>query len=265
MYVTEAYDLQPKYGNFGKDVIETLVQKIMEEEFKGKLVVILAGYSDKMEEFIRNCGNDGFYRRFCKERINFPPWSAEKATNALIKVIETREILINSEAKKVLLEGFQRLTGCPQWSSAGDVYDVIGPKFAFYAGSEICLSNPHLKQMEYSADMIKRVMDELCAERTRLAQTASDELSSSDTSFKHSHMQPTCVNGTTKFDMNILQQHERFATLDVNADADADEMQQLSDQEWELLSQEDQRKEAERIALEERENMEALEKVCFCC
>ncbi len=55
----EAYNLLPSRSNYGKAVLDTLLERITTLEFKGNLIVILAGYADQMDYFLANCGNPG--------------------------------------------------------------------------------------------------------------------------------------------------------------------------------------------------------------
>lgn len=177
LLIDEAYDLTPSSSNFGKDVIETLVQNILKDEFKGKLVVILAGYECEMNDFLLNCGNPGFVSRFCKERILFQSWTAEKAVSALVKKAVKYGIVVDSLGEAALLQGFQHLVGLPFWSSARDVFEVVKPKLDTQAISSLSkklrlLSSPcqvdYPKNMEYSASDIRIVMTALADERRQM-------------------------------------------------------------------------------------------------
>jgi stage V sporulation protein K len=75
LFIDEAYSLAAGRGenDFGREAIETLL-KLMEDE-RDDLIVIVAGYDDKMNEFFES--NPGLRSRFNKF-IRFPDYDAEE-------------------------------------------------------------------------------------------------------------------------------------------------------------------------------------------
>jgi len=74
MFIDEAYSLyRGKDDTFGLEAIDTLVKGI--EDNRDNLIVILAGYSDEMAEFLT--ANSGLKSRF-PNLINFPDYSGEE-------------------------------------------------------------------------------------------------------------------------------------------------------------------------------------------
>ncbi|MCR5719865.1 MAG: AAA family ATPase [Lachnospiraceae bacterium] len=84
LFIDEAYSLyRGKDDTFGLEAIDTLVKGI--EDNRDDLVVILAGYSNEMEEFLT--ANSGLKSRF-PNIINFPDYTAEELyeiTGILVK------------------------------------------------------------------------------------------------------------------------------------------------------------------------------------
>jgi stage V sporulation protein K len=77
LFIDEAYSLAPGNSDqdFGRESIETIL-KLMEDH-RDDLVVIAAGYRDRMEEFLES--NPGLRSRFTRF-IDFPDYSPEELT-----------------------------------------------------------------------------------------------------------------------------------------------------------------------------------------
>ena len=74
LFIDEAYSLIQGGGNdFGKEAIATLLKRM--EDDRDRLVVILAGYSKEMTDFINS--NSGLQSRF-NRYINFPDYNADE-------------------------------------------------------------------------------------------------------------------------------------------------------------------------------------------
>lgn len=76
LFIDEAYMLSsPDRGGFGQEAIDTLVSRL--ENDRHRLVVIVAGYPDRMEKFLN--ANPGLKRRFPRENVfHFPDYSPEQ-------------------------------------------------------------------------------------------------------------------------------------------------------------------------------------------
>ena len=81
LFIDEAYALVEKQGGYGDEAIATLLKRM--EDDRDRLVVIVAGYSKEMEDFINT--NPGLKSRFTRY-INFPDYSADD----LFKIFEKR-------------------------------------------------------------------------------------------------------------------------------------------------------------------------------
>lgn len=271
-HTVEAYDLQPLKGNYGKDVLETLVQNILKDEFRGKLIIIMAGYEDKMVDFLNNCGNIGFVRRFAKERIMFRPWSAEKATTALIKKIKKDEIGITPEAEMEILKGFQVLSTLPFWASAADVFDIIPKKLELLGSAGVTRKlqegvDPSEIQMEYSQEDIHTVMSSICAER-QPQQSIANPSRSSETD-AHTYADPVVHKApVVKADVKINCTSNPLPSEDENEEEDSNgHSGDAMEVQWFQLSEQEQECEDERITLQETAAVKALKKVSVqsCC
>ncbi|MFD2870164.1 right-handed parallel beta-helix repeat-containing protein [Kurthia populi] len=74
LFIDEAYQLA-QYGNedVGKRVVDTLLNYL--EQYRDEMVVIIAGYPEKMTQFINQ--NEGLQRRF-RDWLNFPDYTPEQ-------------------------------------------------------------------------------------------------------------------------------------------------------------------------------------------
>jgi hypothetical protein len=102
-----------------------LLDNITKEEFKGNLIIILAGYEADIDQLFTV--NVGLSSRFDKTRIRFPAWLPEDACAATIESIEKEGKSMKEDAICVLLSYYQQLSTLPAWASARDVYESILP------------------------------------------------------------------------------------------------------------------------------------------
>ncbi|MDR2006602.1 MAG: AAA family ATPase, partial [Acidaminococcales bacterium] len=99
LFIDEAYSLADNGGGFGKEVIDTLVKLI--EEYRGEIVVILAGYQKEMSDFLKT--NSGLQSRF-PLLIDFPDYNAEELYAIAEKIIFAKGFTLANSAKPVLRE-----------------------------------------------------------------------------------------------------------------------------------------------------------------
>ena len=98
LFIDEAYTLAPGGGtagnDFGQEAIDTILKAM--EDHRDNFIVIVAGYTDRMEKFINS--NPGLKSRFNKY-IEFPDYTAEELT-AIFKSNCTRyEYTLTEEAQ----------------------------------------------------------------------------------------------------------------------------------------------------------------------
>lgn len=108
LFIDEAYSLaRGGEKDFGKESIDALVKAM--EDHKDNLVLILAGYKDEMEWFIRT--NPGLYSRF-PLHITFPDYTVEELYQIGELMLRKRQYKLSHDAqialRKVLAEQTSR-------------------------------------------------------------------------------------------------------------------------------------------------------------
>ncbi|MDQ1445526.1 MAG: hypothetical protein QOI20_1990 [Acidimicrobiaceae bacterium] len=98
LLVDEAYALaRGDERDFGQEAIDTLV-KLMEDH-RDDFVVIAAGYTDEMDEFVNS--NPGLRSRFPKT-INFPDYSTDELVRIFQSMCEASSYKLTAEAEQAL-------------------------------------------------------------------------------------------------------------------------------------------------------------------
>ncbi len=95
LFIDEAYSITNAGSSFGQECIDTLVKLI--EDYRGEIVVILAGYSKEMKDFMKS--NSGLESRF-PLFVEFPDYSAEELYAIGLKMIESKGFVLNDESMK---------------------------------------------------------------------------------------------------------------------------------------------------------------------
>lgn len=99
LFIDEAYSLyRGKDDHFGLEAIDTLVKGM--EDHREDLVVILAGYTKEMNEFLE--ANSGLRSRF-PNRIEFKDYSAEELYEITVSIAKKQDYQIHESCKQPLL------------------------------------------------------------------------------------------------------------------------------------------------------------------
>ncbi len=102
LFIDEAYSLyRGDEDSFGLEAIDTLVKGI--EDNRDNLIVILAGYSKEMEDFLE--ANSGLKSRF-PNIIDFPDYTGEELLAIAHITAKSKGYVIDTEAEKPLLDFF---------------------------------------------------------------------------------------------------------------------------------------------------------------
>ena len=102
LFVDEAYSLiGENKDDFGKEAVSTLIKRM--EDDRDKLVVILAGYTNEMREFIDK--NPGFKSRF-NRYIEFDDYNPDELLSIFKLLCSKLDYTLKEDAEKKLIELF---------------------------------------------------------------------------------------------------------------------------------------------------------------
>lgn len=105
LFIDEAYALvEDRAGLYGDEAINTIVQEM--ENKRGDVIVIFAGYPEKMEAFLQK--NEGLRSRIAFH-VHFPDYGPEELMGILEKILQDRQYVMTEEAKARARQIFQRV------------------------------------------------------------------------------------------------------------------------------------------------------------
>lgn len=132
LFVDEAYTLTVNKGegDFGQEAVDTLLKAM--EDHRSELIVIVAGYTDLMEQFLSS--NPGLRSRF-SNFIYFEDYTADELMSILLGMLEKQEYRLSDAARekaKQLLEA--RVANKPEnFANARDVRNFMEHAIANHA------------------------------------------------------------------------------------------------------------------------------------
>jgi SpoVK/Ycf46/Vps4 family AAA+-type ATPase len=116
LFVDEAYMLSSNGDSssvdFGQEAIDTIL-KVMEDR-KGEFVIIVAGYEDRMRDFLAS--NPGLASRFGKT-FRFSKWSAEELLRDVTNALQKQHLVLEEEALRRLTASLPRIIGWNDYAS----------------------------------------------------------------------------------------------------------------------------------------------------
>jgi SpoVK/Ycf46/Vps4 family AAA+-type ATPase len=120
LFIDEAYRLYDPTGrSYMQEAVDEIVTLLTEETYKGKMVVIFAGYSGQMEELLDKV-NPGLKSRVA-DVIDFPNFDATAAAEIAESMLAQKRLrLAPSLPREVVASDYaQRLVHAPQVAAAG--------------------------------------------------------------------------------------------------------------------------------------------------
>ncbi|MDQ8204210.1 AAA family ATPase [Pelagicoccus sp. SDUM812003] len=110
LFIDEAYSLlSGGEGDFGSEAIDTLVKRM--EDYRDRLIVIVAGYPANMEEFIQT--NPGLRSRFSKT-ILFEDYQSEELLKIFQIFCAKNQYELSEKAKEKLTQLFEYILAQPR-------------------------------------------------------------------------------------------------------------------------------------------------------
>lgn len=122
LFIDEAYYLYKPENerDYGAESIEILLQ-IMENN-RDDLVVILAGYKDRMDKFFQS--NPGMSSRIA-HHIDFPDYSPDELLSIAKLMLEKMQYALSPEATKAFLEYIERRQKLPHFANARSMRNAL--------------------------------------------------------------------------------------------------------------------------------------------
>lgn len=137
LFIDEAYSLSNNKmdGDFGAEAIDVL-NKAMEDH-RDDLIVIVAGYTKEMEQFLDM--NPGLHSRFTKT-IAFPDYNVDELLKIFCNRAEKLDYLVPETTREVVREVFQRtlLQGVKNFGNARSVRNYLNEAITNQANRLSC-------------------------------------------------------------------------------------------------------------------------------
>jgi probable Rubsico expression protein CbbX len=120
LFIDEAYYLYRPERDYGQEAIEILLQ-VMENQ-RDDLVVILAGYKDRMDTFFKS--NPGLSSRIA-HHIDFPDYAREELMQIADRMLASMNYRFDDGARQAFAEYLQRRIEQPHFANARSVRNAL--------------------------------------------------------------------------------------------------------------------------------------------
>lgn len=150
LFIDEAYSLVDASHSFGDEAINTIVQEM--ENRRSDVVVVFAGYPEKMERFLAQ--NEGLRSRIAFH-VAFPDYTPDELMGILDKILKERQFKLTDGAKARAFDIFQTVHQQPEYGNGRFVRSLFEQAVNRQAARIMRLS---------SQDIGRESLFELCAD-----------------------------------------------------------------------------------------------------
>lgn len=164
MFIDEAYRLAE--SKFATEAINELVDQLTKPKYMDKLIVVLAGYAQEINELLST--NPGLSSRFSEEII-FNNMSPLHCLEVLERTVQKRSIQMptlsnpNSRIHEQMVGLIERMSTLPSWGNARDMKTlakmIVGSVFKTEATSSNALTISEHDVLRLAKDMLKERQD----------------------------------------------------------------------------------------------------------
>ena len=122
LFIDEAYYLhrQENERDYGQETVEVLLQ-VMESE-RQDLVVVMAGYHDRMEEFFQ--ANPGMGSRVA-HHIRFPDYAVDELLEIARRMVDRQGYAMSEDAARALREYIERRIERPRFANGRSIRNAV--------------------------------------------------------------------------------------------------------------------------------------------
>lgn len=159
LFIDEAYRLSE--GNFATEAINELVDSLTKLTYKGKIVVILAGYAEQINHLISV--NPGLSSRF-PEEITFKNMSPKSCLQLLESTIRQQKIEMpnlgnpQTELHVEMINLLEQLASLPSWGNARDIISLGNSVAGSILGAESDPLEPLIASPEKIINLTKALL-----------------------------------------------------------------------------------------------------------
>lgn len=120
LFIDEAYSLVDDSNSFGDEAINTIVQEM--ENHKDEVIVIFAGYPDKMKDFLAK--NEGLRSRIAFH-LDFPDYNAYELTEILKLMADKKGYMLDPDVEERCLDIFKSAVNQEEFGNGRFVRNLL--------------------------------------------------------------------------------------------------------------------------------------------